>query len=194
MRILIACEYSGRVRDAFLARGHDALSCDLQGTESPGPHCRGPVQDILNDGWDMLIGFPPCTYLCASGLHWNKRIPGRAEKTEQALEFFKLLFNSGIQKIALENPVGCISTRIRKPDQVIQPYQFGDDASKKTCLWLKGLPLLKPTGYYPPRIVGGKKRWGNQSDSGQNNMSSAWAKIRSLTYHGIAEAMAKQWG
>lgn len=196
MKILIACEYSGIVRDAFRILGHDVTSCDLLPTEQPGQHYQGDVIDILNNDWDMLIGFPPCTYVCSSGLHWNKRIPGRQQKTDEAIEFFKLLLFADIKYIALENPVGCLSTHIRKPDQIIQPYQFGEDASKQTCLWLKNLPLLKPTKYIEPRIVNGKKRWGNQTDSGQNNLPPSedrW-KIRSKTYKGIASAMAEQWG
>ena len=196
MRILVACEYSGVVRDAFMARGHDAVSCDLLQTEANGPHYKGDVRDIINDGWDMMIAHPPCTYLCSSGLHWNKRVEGRAEKTEEALEFVAMLLGSRIPLIALENPIGCISTRIRKADQTIQPWQFGHDASKATCLWLKNLPPLAPTSIVQPRIVVGKKRWGNQTDSGQNRLPPSedrW-KIRSTTYQGIADAMADQWG
>jgi hypothetical protein len=143
-----------------------------------------------------MIAHPPCTYLCSSGLHWNKRTPGRAAKTEEALEFVQLLMDAPIPKIAIENPIGCISTRIRKPSQIIQPYHFGDDASKFTCLWLKGLPHLLPTDFVEPRIVNGKRRWANQTDSGQNRLppsADRW-KIRSETYVGIANAMAKQWG
>lgn len=195
MKILIACEYSGKVRDSFRQRGHEAVSCDLLPTDVPGPHYQGDVFDIINDGWDMMIGFPPCTYVCVSGLHWNKKVPGRQQKTDEAIEFFKKLLSVDIPHIALENPVGCLSTYVRKPDQIIQPYQFGDDASKKTCLWLKNLPLLRPTKYIEPRIVDGKPRWSNQTDSGQNNLTPTedrW-KIRSETYTGIANAMADQW-
>jgi len=196
MRVLVACEYSGTVRNAFIRAGHYALSCDLLPSDSPiGDHYQGNVLDILDHGWDLMIAHPPCTYLCSSGLHWNKRIPDRAQKTEEALEFVQLLLDAPIQKIALENPIGCISTRIRKPDQTIQPYQFGDDASKSTCLWLKGLPPLRPTGFVEPRIVDGKRRWANQTDSGQNRLppsADRW-KIRSETYSGIADAMVSQW-
>ena len=195
MRILIACEYSGIVRDAFTAQGHEAMSCDLLPTEVPGPHYQGSVLDILSHGWDLMIAFPPCTYLCSSGLHWNKRIPGRTAKTEDALDFVRLLMDAPIPRIALENPVGCISTRIRKPDQMIQPHQFGHDASKRTCLWLKGLPHLTPTEYVEPRIVDGRNRWANQTDSGQNRLGPSadrW-KLRAKTYQGVAEAMADQW-
>ena len=190
MKILIACEYSGRVRESFIKRGHEAMSCDLLPTEIPGPHYQGNVLDILYNGWDMLIGFPSCTFLCSSGLHWNSKRPERALETEKALEFVKTLLNAPIDKIALENPIGCISTRIRKPDQIIQPWMFGEDASKATCLWLKNLPKLQPTNILK------KERYSNQTPSGQNNIGPSkdrW-KIRSLTYQSIAEQMALQWG
>jgi hypothetical protein len=196
MKILIACEYSGRVRDAFIARGHDAMSCDILPTDVPGPHYQGDVRDILNDGWDMMIAHPPCTYLSVSGMHWTTRGLRDPQLTEDALEFVRLLLDAPIPRIALENPISVISSRIRKPDQIITPYQFGHDASKKTCLWLKNLPLLTPTQIIEPRIVDGKKRWGNQTDSGQNKLGPSddrW-KIRSETYAGIANAMAEQWG
>jgi hypothetical protein len=196
MRVLIACEYSGTVRDAFLARGHDAVSCDLLPTESPGPHYQGDVRDILADGWDLMVAHPPCTYLCSSGLHWNTRVPGRAEKTEEALQFVRMLMEAPIPRIAIENPVGAIGSRIRKADQYIHPWQFGHDASKRTGLWLKGLPRLAMTRYVAPRMVGDKERWGNQTNSGQNRLGPSedrW-KLRSATYTGIAEAMAAQWG
>lgn len=196
MKVLVACEYSGAVRDAFIAKGHEAMSCDLLPTDKPGPHYQGDVLDIIGEGWDLMIAHPPCTYLCSSGLHWNKRIPGRDEKTKEALMFVNRLLNCDIEKIALENPVGRIGTAIRKADQAIHPWQFGHDASKKTCLWLKNLPLLKPTSIVEPRYIDGKPRWGNQTDSGQNNLGPSadrW-KIRSETYRGIAEAMADQWG
>lgn len=196
MRVLIACEYSGRVRDAFRERGHDAMSCDLLPTEVDGPHYQGDVFDIINDGWDLMIAHPPCTYLCSSGLHWNKRRPERAALTEEALVFVQRLMDAPIRRLAIENPIGCIGTRIRKPDQIIQPWMFGDDASKATCLWLNGLMPLYPTQMVEPRIVDGKKRWGNQTDSGQNKLPPTddhW-KIRSETYIGIAKAMAAQWG
>ncbi|OGO74949.1 MAG: hypothetical protein A2203_00310 [Chromatiales bacterium RIFOXYA1_FULL_46_5] len=151
MKILIACEFSGIVRDAFAARGHDAWSCDLLPTERQGQHIQGDVLGILNDKWDMMIAHPPCTYLCSSGLHWNNRTPGRDELTKQALDFVFKLLNAPINKIALENPVGRINTAYRKPSQSIHPWQFGHDASKKTCLWLKKLPILKHTKIIPPR-------------------------------------------
>jgi len=196
MRVLIACEFSGTVRSAFEDLGHDAWSCDLLPSNTIGNHYQGDVRDILNDEWDLMIAHPPCTYLCSSGLHWNKRRPERVSLTEEALDFVRLLLDAPIPRIALENPVGCISTRIRPYDQAIQPYEYGHNASKKTCLWLKNLPPLRPTQFIEPRMVNGRPRWENQTDSGQNRLPPSqdrWA-IRSETYQGIAEAMAAQWG
>lgn len=192
-RLLVACEYSGRVRDAFAARGWDAWSCDFEPTEVPGQHYQGDVLNLLTERWDMMIAFPPCTYLCASGMHWTTRGLRDPKLTESALEFVRLLMEAPIHRIAIENPVGAISTRIRRPDQRIQPWQFGEDASKATCLWLKNLPLLKPTNVLPVPETG---RWSNQTASGQNRLSpgpNRW-KERSRTYQGIADAMASQWG
>jgi hypothetical protein len=202
MKVLVSCEYSGRVRDAFLAQGHEAMSCDLLPTDSPGPHYQGDVFDIINEGWDLMIAHPPCTYLSVSGMHWTTRGLRDPKLTEDALDFVKRLMDAPIERIALENPISVISSRIRKPDQIISPYQFGHDASKKTCLWLKNLPPLKPTQMVEPRIVitpSGKeaKRWGNQCDNyGQDKLppsADRW-KLRSATYQGIADAMADQWG
>lgn len=196
MRVLVACEYSGRVRDAFLSAGHEALSCDLLPTDSDGPHYQGDVLDIINDGWDLMIAHPPCTYLSVSGMHWTTRGLRDPKLTEDALDFVRKLLDAPIERIALENPVSVISSRIRKPDQIINPYEFGHDASKKTCLWLKNLPKLASTNFIEPRIINGCKRWGNQTDSGQNKLTPSddrW-KIRSETYEGIAQAMAQQWG
>lgn len=190
MKVLIACEFSGTVRDAFIAKGHDAMSCDLLPTDRPGPHYQGDVFDIINDGWDLMIAHPPCTYLSVSGMHWTTRGLRNPKLTEDALDFVKKLFAAPIEKIALENPVSVISSKIRKPDQIIQPFWFGEDASKKTCLWLKNLPLLKQTNL----IV--KDRYANQTASGQSNLGPSadrW-KIRSKTFQGIADAMADQWG
>jgi len=192
MRVLVACEFSGTVRDAFIKAGHDALSCDLLPTEKPGRHYQGDVRDIFCWGWDLMIAHPPCTYLSASGLHWNGRVPGRAEKTEEALKFVQTLMDAPIGRICVENPVSCISSRIRKPDQIIQPWWFGEDASKKTCLWLKNLPLLVETNRLPGND---KTRRANQTPSGQNKLGPSpdrW-KERSKTYQGIADAMANQW-
>ena len=195
MKILIACESSGTVRDAFIRAGHEAMSCDMLPTEKPGPHYHGDVREVLYNGWDLLIGHPPCTYLSVSGMHWTTRGLRDPKLTEDALAFAKLLMDAPIARIAIENPVSIISSRIRKPDQIIQPYEFGHDASKKTCLWLKNLPLLRPTQYVEPRVVDDKRRWANQTDSGQNKLAPSadrW-KLRSKTYQGIADAMAKQW-
>lgn len=201
MRVLIACEYSGRMRRAFMELGHDVLSCDYLPSEDDSPyHYQGDVRNLLAEAgrWDLMIAHPPCTYLAVSGLHWNKRgvmVDGRprAELTEEALDFVRMLMNADVQRIAIENPVSCISTRIRKPDQVIQPWWFGEDASKKTCLWLKNLPPLRETN----RLHGDNKtRRANQTESGQNKLAPSpdrW-KERSRTYEGIAKACASQWG
>jgi len=197
MKILVGCEFSGTVRDCFLALGHDAVSCDILPTEARGPHIQGDVVDVLyGSDWDMAILHPPCTYLASSGLHWNKRQPERAEKTERALEFITMLWNAPVPRMCIENPVGCINTRLSfmpKP-QYVQPYEYGEDASKKTGLWLRGLPNLQPTEYIEPRIVNGKSRWSNQSDSGQSKLGGGSGHERSKTYFGIAAAMAEQWG
>jgi site-specific DNA-cytosine methylase len=196
MKVLIACEYSGTVRDAFISMGHDALSCDILPTDVDGPHHQGDVSDILGLGWDIMIAHPPCTYLSVSGMHWTTRGLRDPQLTENALAFVQLLMDAPIKRIAIENPVSVISSRIRKPDQIIQPYQFGHNASKKTCLWLKNLPTLKHTQEIPPRVINGNKRWANQTDSGQNKLppsNDRW-KIRSETFKGIAIAMATQWG
>lgn len=198
MRVLIACEFSGAVRDAFLKRGHYAMSCDFEPCDSlnSGDHYQGDVLDIIDHEWDLMIAHPPCTYLSVSGMHWTKRGLRDPKLTDDSLDFVRKLLDAPINKIALENPVSIISTKIRKPDQIINPYDFGHDASKKTCLWLKNLPKLLPTEYVEPRIIDGKKRWGNQTDSGQNKLPPSkdrW-KLRSKTFQGIADAMASQWG
>jgi site-specific DNA-cytosine methylase len=181
MRVLIACEYSGTVRDAFLARGHDAVSCDLLPTESPGPHYQGDVRDILDDGFDVMIAHPPCTHLAVSGARWFR--DKQAEQAE-ALDFVRLLLDAPIFRIALENPVSIISSRIRKPDQIIQPWQFGHGETKATCLWLKNLPVLVPTD-----VVDGREARVHRLPPSPDR----W-KLRSATYTGIAAAMADQWG
>jgi site-specific DNA-cytosine methylase len=181
MKVLIACEYSGAVRDAFSARGHDATSCDVMPTESPGNHYQGDVMDIIGDGWDLMIAHPPCTHLAVSGARWFK--DKQAEQVE-ALEFVRILLAAPIPKIALENPVSIISSRIRKPDQIIQPWQFGHGETKATCLWLKNLPRLRPTN-----IVDGREQRIWKMPPGPNR----W-KERSRTFQGIADAMADQWG
>jgi hypothetical protein len=203
MKILIACEYSGTVRDAFIAKGHDVISCDILDTDSPGPHYKGTIEDLLEGGYryDMLIAHPPCTYICSSGLHWNNKRPEREQQTVDALAFVKFLWDLDIKKVAIENPVGCINTRMRsmpKP-QYVQPWMFGDDASKKTGLWTRGLPKLVITDEISPRLIesGGRtyKRWGNQRDCGRDNTPNTVnrAKIRSKTFQGLADAMASQW-
>lgn len=183
MRILIACEFSGIVREAFKAKGHDAWSCDLLPTEIPGNHIHGDVLKILNDGWDMMIAFPPCTHLAVSGARWfeEKRKSGEQQK---AIEFFMALVNAPISKIAIENPVSIMSTIYRKPDQIIQPWMFGHGETKKTCLWLKNLPRLTPTNIVEGRLP----RVHHMPPS-----ADRW-KERSRTYTGIAQAMAEQWG
>jgi hypothetical protein len=193
MRVLVACEYSGKVRDAFIRRGHEAWSCDLLPSDVGGPHIQGDVVEVLDEGWDLMIAHPPCTYLASSGIHWNKKRPWRIQAGEKALDFVRVLMHAPIRRICIENPVGIISTRIRKPDQIIQPWYFGDDASKATCLWLKNLPLLRDTN----RLAGDRRtRRANQTPGGQNRLGPSadrWKK-RSETYAGIAEAMASQWG
>lgn len=197
MNVLVACEWSGTVARAFKQRGHNAWSCDMELSDYED-HIVGNVLEVAHDPymvWDLMIGFPPCTYLCSSGLHWNVGNPERQRKTEEAFEFFMELWDAPIERVCLENPVGCISSKFRPPDQYIHPHQFGHDASKKTGLWLRGLPKLSPTQSVPPRWVDGKPRWGNQTDSGQNRLgpSEARARIRGKTFEGIAEAMAEQW-
>lgn len=271
MRVLVACEFSGIVRDAFAALGHDAWSCDLLPTEKPGPHYQGDVRDLLDgwqpvtfsaecdpdgDGWcqirdcdpaecpcigptqdevkykdvngvllgrseraphwDLMIAHPDCTYLTNSaewaykdpdfvrypGIGYHQRLkPGtlfgeaRRNARKDAIDFFLQLWSAPIPRIVIENPVGAISQMI-EPTQTIQPWMFGDDASKATCRWIKGLPALRPTEKVKPRIVDGRKRWGNQTDNGQNKLpptTDRW-KLRAKTYQGIADAMARQWG
>ncbi len=199
MRVLIACEFSGVVRRAFRARGHDAWSCDLLPAEDGSEyHILGDCLEVPMN-WDLMIAHPPCTYLCVSGLHWNNRIPGRKQKHDDALTFVRRLLDTPVPRIALENPVGAISRHIRKPDQKIQPWQFGHPESKLTCLWLKGLPQLVPTDVLvaPQMQANGKSpRWNNQTPTGQNKLgpSPLRAQERSRTYSGIADAMAEQWG
>ena len=180
-RVLVSCEFSGRVRDAFISRGHNAISCDLLPSERPGPHYQGDVRDILSDGWDLMIAHPPCTYLAVSGARWFK---DRQQEQAKALDFVRLLLAAPIPRIALENPKSVISGSIRKPDQIIQPWQFGHGEVKMTCFWLVNLPPLVPTNIVDGRVPRvhyerhGPERW----------------RERSRTYEGIAEAMAIQWG
>ncbi len=181
MRVLVACEFSGIVRDAFIARGDDAVSVDLIPSERPGPHIIGNVFDIDPTPYGLLVAFPPCTRLTVAGARWFK---GREQEQEDALEFVRMLMYGPWPRIAIENPIGVISTRIRKPDQIIQPWQFGHGETKATCLWLKNLPKLVPTD-----IVGGRTPRVHHASPGPDR----W-KERSRTLPGIAAAMAAQWG
>jgi len=181
MKVLVACEFSGVVRDAFIARGHDAWSCDLLATESPGPHYETDVLNVLNAGWDLMIAHPPCTHLAVSGARWFK---DKQVEQAAALDFVRVLLNAPVDRIALENPISVISSRIRKPDQIVQPWQFGHGETKATCLWLKNLPKLTPT-----HIVSGREARVHKLPPSADR----W-KLRSVTYKGLAEAMADQWG
>jgi hypothetical protein len=181
MKVLVACEFSGIVREAFSQHGHDAISCDLIESEIPGKHHQGNVLDLLDDGWDLMIAHPPCTRLAVSGARWFK---GKEHEQAEALDFVRDLMNAPIPRIAIENPISVISSHIRKPDQIIQPWQFGHGETKATCLWLKNLPKLEPTN-----IVEGR----NHSIWYTPKSPNRW-KIRSRTFKGIAQAMATQWG
>lgn len=189
MKVLVACEFSGIVRESFRIRGHEAWSCDLLETEIPGKHITGYVQDVLYEGWDLMIAHPPCTHLAISGAKWfpEKIADGRQA---EALDFVRLLMNAPIDKICIENPVSVVSSKIRKPDQIIQPYFFGDPFRKTTCLWLKNLPKLMPTNIVDQGEIhitkSGKKipKW----------YSNHKGKVRSRTFPGFAQAMARQWG
>ena len=213
MRFLVACEYSGIVRDEFLKLGHDAISCDLLDSESDfGEHYKGNVLDIINDGWDMMIAFPPCTYLTVTGNRWfyhpedkhlptdkrrpHPKHPDRRELQKQALSFVSNLLNANIDRIALENPIGAISSNIRKPDQIIHPYQFGHDTAKSTCLWLKNLPILRYTKIVEPKSfkMGDGKNYNKLHYETFNLPVEERWKVRSATFLGIAKAMADQWG
>jgi len=195
LKILIACEFSGTVRDAFIKAGHDAMSCDLEPTDAPGPHYQGDVMDVINNGWDMMIAFPPCTHLAVSGArHFEKK---RADgRQQQGIDFFLKMVNANIPKIAIENPIGIMSSIYRKPDQIIKPWEHGHSVTKSTCLWVKNLPALKPTN-----IVNKGKIWVAKS----GKQMSQWyydtsclkpkerEKMRNKTFQGIADAMAQQW-
>jgi hypothetical protein len=192
VKVLVACEFSGVVRDAFGDRGHYAVSCDLLPSESPfGKHHVGDALGLLDQGWDLMIAHPPCTHLCSSGARW---FAGKQSEQTAALDFVRALLAAPIGKIALENPVGVISSAVRKPDQIVQPWMFGDEATKTTCLWLKGLPQLAPD-----KIVGKGERHvtkGGRSLPKWYNLppSPDRGKLRSLTFPGMARAMAEQWG
>lgn len=229
-RALIGCERSGIIREEFRRLGWDAWSCDLEPSEDRSPfHWQGDLLQLLENTrhdpefwppFDLMIAHPECRFLSSSGLHWNKRRPEREEQTRAALEFAAALWNAPIPRIALENPVGALSRILGKPSQSVQPFEFGEDASKRTCLWLKGLPILRPTGFIEPRLIcrdcGARNkyaaaasgcascgaeagrlapRWANQTDSGQNRLSPSAARSmdRARTYRGLARAMAEQW-
>lgn len=182
MRILVGCEFSGVVRNAFRKIGHDAWSCDLLPAQDSHPaHIQCDVLDVLGDGWDMAIFHPPCTHLASSGARWFK---DKAQEQADAIRFVKMLMDAPIERIAIENPIGVLSTKIRKPDQIIQPWQFGHGETKATCLWLKNLPNLIPT-----KIANGREQRIHKMPQSENR----WM-LRSITYTGIAEAMADQWG
>jgi site-specific DNA-cytosine methylase len=181
MKVMVACEFSGTVRDAFIRAGHNAISNDLLDSTAPGPHIIGDIRDQDLSSYDLLIAFPPCTHLAVSGARWFK---DKQKEQCEALDFVRYLLDAPVDKIALENPISIISTKIRKPDQIIQPWQFGHGEQKATCLWLKNLPLLRPTN-----IVDGRE----QKVWKMGPSPTRWMD-RSRTYQGIAEAMAEQWG
>lgn len=197
LRVLVACEYSGTVRDAFRRLGHHAVSCDLLPTDVPGPHHQGDVTELLGAGWDLMIAHPPCTYLASMGVWWNAKRPERWPLTHAARDFVDLLMHAPIPRIAIENPVGFLNRNWRPPSQIVHPWQFGHEASKPTCLWLKGLPLLTPTqivgkGEFYVKANGARMAKWSHVTSGTNKAKRA--KIASTTFTGIAEAMAYQWG
>lgn len=202
MKVLVACEFSGTVREAFKKKGHDAWSCDLEKTDIPGNHIQDNVENHLNKNWDLIIAHPPCTYLTVTGNKWFKdeykdRFPTRQEDRKKAIEFFMLFVKSKSPKVVIENPIGIMSTQYRKPDQIIQPYHFGHEATKSTCLWIKGLPLLKPTNIVSKgefiTYKSGKRMTKWYADAAKLKPKER-AKIRNKTFPGIAEAMADQWG
>ena len=189
MKVLIACEFSGVVRDAFLKLGHDAMSCDLLPTDVPGPHYQGDVRDVLDYPFDLAIFHPPCTHLAVSGArHFARKVASGEQQA--ALDFVRMLLNADIPRICLENPVSIISTKIRKPDQIVQPWMFGHETTKTTCLWLKNLPLLQPT-----EIVGkGEHKIYKWKSYPMWHETTRSGHIRSITFAGLAKAMAAQWG
>lgn len=200
MRVLIACEFSGVVREAFRELGHDAFSCDVIDSEKPSVfHLKDDVKNIINDGWDLMIAHPPCTYLCVTGNKWfnaeyKDRFPNREQDRKNAIEFFNLFANSNIPRICIENPIGIMSRLWRKPDQIIQPYQFGHKEPKKTCLWLKNLPKLQPTQIVEPEYTITKSGKRVPTWFFMPSPSDKRAKDRDRTFQGIADAMASQWG
>lgn len=198
MKVLVACERSGVVRNAFIALGHDAWSCDIYPAQDNGPHLQKDVEQLLTQDWDLMIAHPPCTYLCVAGAKHFKH-KDRQLKQLEALQFFRMLLEAPISKIAIENPIGVVSTKIGKPQQIIQPYMFGDPQRKSTCLWLKNLPLLVPTQVVQPKLrttVNGKSlpQWMYSSQDQATRGTLKMQTIRSRTFQGIANAMAQQWG
>ena len=197
MKVLVACEFSGTVRDAFIAAGHDAMSCDLLDTEKPGPHYKGDVRDVLGDGWDLMIAHPPCTYLASMAIWWNAKRPERWPHTYAARDFVDFLWQAPIERVAIENPIGWLNRNWRKPAQIIHPWQHGDEASKPTCLWLRGLPPIQPTkivgkGEFYVKANGARMAKWSHKCSGTRKEERA--RIASRTFPGIAAAMAEQWG
>jgi len=192
MKVLVACEFSGIVRDAFIDKGHDAISCDLLPSERPGPHYQGNVLDIINYGFDLMIAHPPCTYLCVPGAHYLHTRPERWKLMEDGKLFFESMLNANIGKICVENPLPHRYAKLPKYDQIIQPWQFGHELSKRTCLWLKNLPKLKHTDIKDFRGDRYVRKDGSASNS--KWYATANAKERSRTFEGIAKAMADQWG
>lgn len=197
MRVLVACEFSGIVRDAFWRKGHDAFSCDFLPTEVPGPHYQGDVMDIIDEGWDLMIAHPPCTYLCSMGIWWNYKRPERWKDTKKAISFVEKLWDAEIPMVCIENPIGILSTRFCKPTQIINPWQFGQEFNKPTCLWLRGLEPLKPTkivdkGKFYIKKNGARMSAWSHITSGTRKEERA--RIASRTFQGIADAMASQWG
>lgn len=187
MKVLVACEFSGIVRDAFIKQGHDAISCDLLKADVGDPHIQGDVLRIIDwYKWDLMIAFPPCTYLCNGGMNWLNRKPEWRPNRELAVDFFMSLVNAPIDKIAVENPIGHMNTRYRKPDQIVYPWMFGHKYRKDICLWLKNLPLLQPSS-----IVGKPYK---KLDFWSDKRTEDGRSLKSVTFQGVADAMAQQWG
>ncbi|HDY88574.1 MAG TPA: DNA cytosine methyltransferase [bacterium] len=188
LKILCACEFSGIVRDAFIKRGHDAVSCDLLPTERLGPHIQGDVLKILDDGWDLMIAHPPCKYICNGGNNWLNRRPDLDWRGNRELgaKFFIQFINAPINKIAVENPIGCMSSKYRKPNQIVRPWWFGNEYNKDICLWLKNLPCLEKTDIINPPY--------KKLDFWSSKRNPNGRSLKSITFQGIADAMAEQWG
>ncbi len=188
MRVLVACEFSGTVRDAFAAKGHDAWSCDLLPSDKPGNHIQGDVLEVLGDDWELMIAHPPCKYICNGGNNWLNRRPDLNWRGNREIGagFFMSLVNAPVERIAIENPIGCMSTKYRKPDQIVRPWWFGHPYNKDTCLWLKNLPPLKQTDIIEPPY--------KKLDFWSNKRNPSGRSLKSITFQGLADAMADQWG